>query len=274
VAVAVSGGADSVALLDLLVSTAGWHGAALSVVTVDHGTREDSARDADFVVALAEGYGLACHRERVSAASRSEAALRAARHAVFAALDVERVATAHHRRDQVETVLLRLIRGTATTGLAGMRWQSGRLVRPLLDTEPDRLRAHLRERGGTWREDPSNAEPGADRNRIRHEVLPVLRSIRPGAEAAVARTAARLSEESEWLERVASDQDPGDLWPSAWLAGAHPALVRTLIRRRDPDLDTNGVEAALSSIRSGRPARVGRWEGKPGPEGVGWVRIG
>ncbi len=273
VAVAVSGGADSVALLDLLVATAGLHGGVLSVVTVDHGLRDGSAEDAETVVGLAATYGLACHRERVRPVGRSEAALRAARHAVFDALAVDRVATGHHRADQVETVLLRLIRGSSTLGLGGLRWRRDRLVRPLLDTDPRALRAHLRARGIPWREDPTNAQLDRDRNRLRHEVVPVLERIRPGSDKTIARTAARLAEESAWMEEAATAADPGDHWASSWMRDAPAALVRRLVLRRDPTQDAAAVDRLLTSIRAGRPMRWGAWEVHPAHAGCRWVRL-
>jgi tRNA(Ile)-lysidine synthase len=272
VAVAVSGGADSVALLDLLVATAGWHRAALSVVTVDHGLREGSASDADYVQSLALGYGLRCHRERVTPDGPSEAALRDARHAVFDALPAQWIATGHHRGDQAETVLLRLIRGTSTAGLAGLRWRSGRRVRPLLDTDPAELRAYLGERRIAWRVDPTNAELGPDRNKIRHQVLPLLQAMRPGCDRAIARTAARLAEESSYLEAAATAEDPGDHWASSWIASAPVALLRILVLRRDPTLDAAGVDRVIAAIEAGRPLVVGAWELHPGPGGGSWVR--
>jgi len=147
VAVAVSGGLDSVCLLDLLQQTAGMHGGALSVVTVDHGTRPGSAEDADFVEALCAERGVPCTRiDLALGRDASEAGCRAGRFLAFEALDTEVVALAHQRDDQAETVLVNLLRGTGPLGLEGMAWRRGHYVRPLLDTPRAALSAWA-----TWR---------------------------------------------------------------------------------------------------------------------------
>lgn len=194
VVVAVSGGADSVALLDLLVATQRWHRARLRVATVDHGVRAGSADDADFVVALCEAMQLPCQRLAVRPRGRSEAALRDARYQALRALGGDAIATAHHREDQAETVLIHLLRGATLEGLASMAWRHDGVVRPLLDVPKEALRAWLAWRGLSWREDPTNAHRDRLRNRIRHEVIPLLEDLRPGAVGALARTATRAAE--------------------------------------------------------------------------------
>ncbi len=196
VAVAVSGGADSVALLDLLDLTRRWHQGRLEVVTVDHGLRDGSADDAAFVWELARSRGLPCTWVSLGLrAGASEAECRDARYRALDALSADHVALAHHRDDLAETVLLHLVRGTGVRGLVGMRWRRGRYVRPLLDVARDDLRRWLRWRELSWREDPTNSDPGRLRNRLRHEVLPLLEDLRPGAVAAVARSALRTADE-------------------------------------------------------------------------------
>ncbi|MCA9490016.1 MAG: tRNA lysidine(34) synthetase TilS [Myxococcales bacterium] len=193
VAVAVSGGADSVALLDLLVETRRWHGARLEVVTVDHGTRADADTDASFVWALARDRGLPVTRFDLGlGAHASEAVCREARYAAFERLGADRIALAHHREDLVETVLLQLIRGTAAHGIA---WVRGPYVRPLLDVPRDDLRRWLAWRSLAWREDPTNEERIRLRNRLRHEVLPLLEDLRPGAIGAFARSVLAAADE-------------------------------------------------------------------------------
>jgi tRNA(Ile)-lysidine synthase len=145
VAVAVSGGVDSVALLDLLIETEGWHGGDLLVATVDHGLRPDSAEDARFVVDLAASRGLGVVRFTVTPSGSSEAEARAERYGALGLLPVDAIALAHHRDDLAETVLLQLLRGTGTTGLAGMRAKRGRFVLPLLEAlRPGAARALAR----------------------------------------------------------------------------------------------------------------------------------
>lgn len=190
--VAVSGGADSVALLHLLVA----HGFRnLVVCHLNHRLRgRASDGDARFVARLSRTLGLAvqCGRDQVAARARRdkvsvEVAARATRHSFFAACAAKyrcpRVVLAHHADDQAETVLLNLLRGAA--GLTGMtesgehRVDGRRLVflRPLLGVRRSELRGWLMERGLPFREDATNAEPLTPRNRLRNEALPLLAEI-------------------------------------------------------------------------------------------------
>ena len=214
--VAVSGGADSVFLLRALHRLAGSRRLALTVAHLDHGWRGPAgAADAAWVAALAAALGLPFRGGRVDAPAAARAGGRspedAARRLRYAFLrDVCReagaaaVATGHTADDQVETVLLALLRGSGPAGLAGMAAAAPlpapgsaglRLVRPLLGLERAALRAALAALGQPWREDASNLDPGLPRNRLRLEVAPVLAVLAPGYRRAVAR-AARLSGEA------------------------------------------------------------------------------
>lgn len=191
--VGVSGGADSVALLHLLVE-AGFEN--LVVCHLDHGLRGDeSTGDADFVKDLAAGHGIPCETGRADVASRMreggeslETAARNERHSFFSRCagqhDCIRILLAHHADDQAETVLWNLLRGSH--GLKGMRGRSTlvtedgtslEIVRPLLSVRHVELVGWLESRDLPWREDASNAEPIAIRNRLRNEVLPLLDEI-------------------------------------------------------------------------------------------------
>ncbi len=243
VAVAVSGGADSVALLHLLVRTQRWHRGELSVATVDHGLRPDAAADAAWVAALAADLRLTCVIGTLSVPRDTEDDARAARYAFLDALPTRRVALAHHQRDQAETVLFRLMRGTGPRGLAGIPRVRGRYVRPLLDIAPDRLREWLAARGLTWREDPSNADPRFTRNRIRADVLPLLEAIRPGATAAIARSATAAA-------AIPCAFDPGDRTPAtAWRAPRHRLLAT--LQSRYSGMTIADVERLRRQLRLG-----------------------
>ncbi len=193
VGVAVSGGADSVALLRLLESLRGELGVALVVVHFDHMLRgEESDRDASFVEELARASGLefVSAREDVRAAavqnSRNiEEAARRLRYAFFDRVlgggKATRIAVAHTADDQAETVLGHIIRGTGPTGLASIypiveSPDGGAIVRPLLEVRRAELRDYLHERGLGWREDATNADQTRLRARIRAQLLPVLAS--------------------------------------------------------------------------------------------------
>ena len=263
VAVAVSGGMDSVALLDLLLQTQGAHGGVMSVATVDHGTREDSSLDADFVEQLALRAKLPYHRATLRlGSSASEEKCRDARYAFFDDIEVDAVVVAHHRDDQAETVLLQLLRGTGTRGLGGMGWKRGRIVRPLLDVTREELRAWADHRALVWREDSSNLDPSYLRNRVRHEVIPLLEKLRPGASATLARSAGVCADDDAWLEQLADaalEGVSGPPFPAPWVASAPPALVGRVIQRISPDLGANGLRAlrAAAVRQSGEVALEG-----------------
>jgi len=249
VAVAVSGGLDSVSLLDLLLTTRDWHGGVMSVVTVDHGTRPGSTTDADFVEALAADAGLPCTRANPAVVSSSEEALREARYGIFESLEVEAIALGHHRDDQAETLLTQLLRGAGSRGLGGMRWRRGRYVRPLLDISRAEILQWARHRGLAWREDPTNANPRYLRNRIRSEVLPLLEEIRPGAGTSLARSASNLAADDAYLAQLGERGPP---WPLDWIRDTPPALVRRALAAR---LGSAGlVEAALKIAARGSGA--------------------
>jgi tRNA(Ile)-lysidine synthetase-like protein len=249
VAVAVSGGLDSVALLDLLVETGRWHRGALSVAHVDHGARPDSGEDAAFVERLAAERGLPCVVRRLQLGPASEALLRDGRYAAFADLDVDRVALAHHREDLAETVILQLLRGAGTAGLAGMRPVRDRYVRPLLGVGRDELRAWAQHRGLAWREDPTNADLRYTRNRIRAEVLPLLERVRPGAVRAIARSAAIVAKDDEW---IASLVVPGPPWDVAFVCSAPEPIVRRSILAGVPDASAGAIDEVMDAARRGR----------------------
>jgi len=178
--VAVSGGADSVALLDLVAGVASERQLQLIVAHADHGIQAGSDRVADQVAAIARRYGFPCEIEKLELGSgASETTARRARYAWLEAtrhrLGADWIVTAHHQDDQVETVLFRALRGSAPAGLAGMasRSQSG-VVRPLLGFTHSELVAHARERGLDFHEDPANADPRHVRSWLRRDLLPAL----------------------------------------------------------------------------------------------------
>jgi tRNA(Ile)-lysidine synthase len=211
VAVAVSGGADSLALLHALRVLAGPRGWRLAVLTVDHGLRPGAAADAAWVGDHAKALGLPArvltlapgdlerHRD-----AGPEGAARAARYgALWPAADqlgCRWLATGHTLDDQAETVLLQLLRGAGPDGLAGMAVRTGRLLRPLLGARRADTRACCAATGLAWREDPTNAADGPLRNRVRQRLLPLLEELRPGAAQALARTAALAADERDWLD--------------------------------------------------------------------------
>ena len=177
-AVAVSGGADSLALTLLAHDWARALGGRLTALTVDHGLRPDSAAEAAQVGQWLAGRGITHHilrRDEPVPASGIQAAARALRYRLLegwcAAHGVLHLLVAHHREDQAETLLLRLARGSGLDGLAGMaiavEHRQCRVLRPLLAVPRSRLAASLRARGQSWIEDPSNLDPAYGRVRVR-----------------------------------------------------------------------------------------------------------
>jgi tRNA(Ile)-lysidine synthase len=210
----VSGGADSVALLHMLHALADGRGWRLIVGHVDHGLRPESSEDASFVEELAAELGLPflMRRVKVKAKGRSlEEASREERRAAL--LDMARqtgadvIALAHHADDQAETLLARLLQGTGASGLAGMRPWSPPFWRPLLELRRDDLRKWLKQRGFTWREDPTNQDMGPLRNRVRHELLPLAQErINPRAVEALSRLAQVCADEEKFWEDWCREQ--------------------------------------------------------------------
>lgn len=249
VAVAVSGGMDSMVLLDVLVATRGLHRAELSVVHVDHGQHPDSGQWASSVREVVEYHGLQLHHvEAALTPGCSEASARSARFAAFGRLPVDRVALGHHRRDQLETVFINLLRGTGGTGLRGMTWRRGRFVRPLLATDPRAMKTWAVEHEVSFTSDPSNDSPRFLRNRIRREVVPLLETLRPGIEASVARSATLAAEDDACLEALAAELP---LTLTA-LQSAPPALVRRRVRGLVDGGANAQIDAVLDVIRRGR----------------------
>lgn len=195
--VAVSGGPDSLALLHLLLGAGSAHRLRLVVGHVDHGIHPDSAMVAGTVAAEAERLGLELVSGQLHLGpGTSEGMAREARYRwLFAALDrlgPGVVLTAHHRDDQVETVLMRFLSGSGPAGLAGMEARRPRLVRPLLPFPREAVRAYFDGLGISAWEDPANLAPGHLRSWLRHEVIPRLAARFPDLDArltAVARQA-------------------------------------------------------------------------------------
>ena len=188
IGLAVSGGADSTALLALMADLRATLGFDAVVLHVDHGLRPESAADARFVRRLAAAFGLPVHATRARVVRRRgeslEMAARRARLAFFARmtarLHLDAIATGHHADDVAETFLLRMARGSGPEGLAGLKRISHvegiTFIRPLLDLRDADLRAFLTRRGLAWREDATNADTSIPRNNVRHVVLPFLRA--------------------------------------------------------------------------------------------------
>jgi tRNA(Ile)-lysidine synthase len=200
--VMVSGGGDSVALLDIAVRL----GAAVSVLHVNYGLREGADADEDFVRDLTTRLGVTLQAHRVTLPDGNAQELaRDARYALAEQLAEGDYAAAHTASDQAETVLYRLAVSPGSRALHGMAPRRGRLVRPLLGVTRDEVREYLRARGLEWREDPSNADRRFARARVRHDVLGALQELSPAVERTIAETARQLRDEAEVLDAAVAD---------------------------------------------------------------------
>ena len=256
VLVAVSGGPDSTALLSVLRELVPRVALNLTVAHFDHGWREDSALDAQFVSELANQWG---YRAIVGQAPanlpRTEEAARTARYAFLrhnaAAENCTAIALGHTQDDQVETILLHLLRGSGAHGLAGMRHRTADLARPLLDVTRADIELYLRDRRLTPRRDPSNDQLEFTRNRLRHVLLPALDAFDPAARRLLARTAELLGEDDRELEEQARRLSPDLIEDPAAFRALPVALQRRLLRRLDPGLNLAQVDGLRRSIATG-----------------------
>jgi tRNA(Ile)-lysidine synthase len=255
VLVALSGGADSVGLLHILLEleTRG----ELVVAGAAHFNHQLRGEDADaderFCAELAGARGLpfqagrADVREKARLEKRSiEDAARAARYAFLRsacdAMGGDAVAVGHTRDDQAETFLLRLLRGAGSRGLAGIRPKAGLIIRPLLDIRRLDLRDYIGARGLRYREDVTNADLSIPRNRVRHELIPYLeRAFSPGIVDVLAREAASAREDEERLQSEAIE------------------LTRSIVLS---DTDGRGIQVDAAAVKALPPALAARGAGE------------
>ena len=273
VLVAVSGGLDSIVLLDVLHRLSAELSFDIVVGHVDHGLRgAASTQDATFVQGLAESHELTSVQHRLTESDldqqRSHGREGAARHARLATLETlaakagaARIALGHTMDDDAETILYRLARGAGPTGMRGIPPVRMPFIRPLLRTSRSNVHAYAVERKLTWREDATNSDLSYARNRIRHRVLPELQRLNPRIVETLGRNAHLLADLDEavaffveermphlWIE--SNDQDLS-LSRSRLLALPEPVL-RLMLREgvRQARGDLNGIELThIEAIR-------------------------
>lgn len=296
VLVALSGGADSVALLlELYSLQKDRRISRLEAAHLHHGIRGTEAdADAAFVRTLCERLSIPLTVDRIDVPTLAEkdgiSLELAARNARYAFLervrtdrDLDCIALGQHRDDQAETVLLRLIRGSGTDGLSGMRVRANRLIRPLLFTGKDEILAYLKARGQDWCTDRTNFEADATRNRIRLNVLPVLESLNPAIRETLADTAAHTAEDADYLnalaDRVAKECGTDREKLAALSRPVRLRVLKKLLPYTDythADLDRldalllNGQTGDTATLKNGvvawldfRRLRIGRTEPQP-----------
>ncbi len=249
---AVSGGADSLALAHACAALAAQGWGSYSVCHVEHGLRgEEALRDMQAVQRACKAWGLPCFTEHVQAAAyaaqyhlSTEDAARRLRYAALRRVAAQQgaaaIVTAHHEGDQAETLLLRLLRGAGLQGLAGMRAQQGDIIRPLLALPKSLLEDYCSAEGIAVCYDSTNADTAYTRNRVRLELVPYLeRSFNHALVPSLARTAALLAQDAECLEQLAGEvyaklarrQADGITLPVTQLTALHSAVRLRVLRR-------------------------------------------
>lgn len=227
VVLAVSGGLDSMVLLDAAAATLP-AGRSMTVATFDHGTGPHARDAARHVEAEARARGLDVRVGRAALAGAGEVAWRDARWRFLRDVADETrsvIATAHTEDDQVETVAFRLMRGSGARGLAGL-YASSDVARPFIALRRSRLEAYARERGLAWVEDPSNASVAFARNRLRREILPALERVAPGLDEALIAIARRAGDWRRDVDAVAARFVRSDGASGAPLIADREALAR------------------------------------------------
>jgi tRNA(Ile)-lysidine synthase len=273
VLVALSGGLDSLVLLHLLRSLPGLPRMEVRAAHFDHTMRPESGDDALWVTDLCQEWGvpLTVGRARQTPASEDEG--RQARYEFLLKAKEEAGAhlllTAHHADDQAETVLFRILRGTGLPGLAGIpRLRSPGIFRPLLPFSRATLEAYAAVHGIRPRVDPSNQDCGIPRNLLRHEILPRVEGVTPGARESLRRLA-RLARENEkaWesllpelLKGLTRESDRGILVVRSALLAYHPAvrsrLLRHLVQGHGLTLTESGTRRLLEFTKGAPSGRV------------------
>ncbi len=285
VLVAVSGGPDSVCLLASLHALSSGLGISLRIAHLDHMFRgEESANEARFVARLAEKLGIPSAVEKIDVPAfcrergvSPQAGAREARYAFLArvarATGASRIATGHTATDQAETFLMRILRGAGVSGLAAIPPKRDDVIRPLIEVTREEVLDYLSSNDLPFVSDPSNAKPLYTRNRIRMDVLPVLKRFNPRIIEALASEAALLRDEDEAMEthssalasEIISREKDAVVLKETEFNALQPALRRRLLRKTaalagtDPSgLSSVQIDEALSFMAGARTGRTMR----------------
>ena len=272
-AVAVSGGRDSVALLHYLHKNAEEAHISLSALTCCHGIRPSAEADAAFVEELCKAWGVPLTVFRADVPARAKQSGRNLeeegrmfrRECYQTMLDggADAVLTAHHRDDYAETVLFRLARGTSLQGLNVFPAQKG-LLRPLLGVTRARIDEYIQENALPFREDETNADVALSRNRIRHEVLPALERAVPGAKENLVRFAERAVRDDAFLQELALREVRGEGEKRVFADLPEPVFFRAcLAAMKALGLTRDYTESNLQELKKLAAAQAGRFTRLP-----------
>ena len=253
--VGLSGGMDSMALLDVLKRLQPTLGFSLCAAHLDHGIRDESIEDARFVANWCDARGITLLVEHVDIPTLKEkekvsleVAARSARHGFLktakAKLHADKIALAHHKNDQAETVLHRLIRGSSMDGLAAMAYISEGIIRPLLGITREEIETYCTVNNVPWREDHTNRDTAYTRNALRHETLPAIKErYNPAIIDTLCRTADMAATDRDYFDHEVSklipkaeSTDDGYFMGDEDFLYLHPALRRRCIRRMMKEL--------------------------------------
>ena len=264
---ACSGGPDSTALVDILRRL----GLALGVVSVDHRQHKNSKRILEAVRRRCRRWELPFHAVRLDAPpNSSEDFLRSERYRAFGELaerhGYRRVATGHSLSDQVETVLMRILRGTGVAGLGGIPAVRDIFIRPLLECTREEIQGYLRSRRLRWHSDPTNRDQGFLRNRVRHKILPLLRrQVNPSVDRALLRLSQAAARDDEFIAsmqktmKTSISKNGTARLPLSHFDGLHDALaVRVIVEMLrsisspGANLEKEHLDRVLAMIRRRR----------------------
>ena len=271
ITVALSGGADSMALLTVLNSLKGELGITLSAAHLNHLIRGDEAdRDEAFVKEQCEKLGveLFCERVDVPKIAREqhqslEMAARNVRYEFLERVATDFIATAHTASDNLETVIYNLARGASLEGLCGIPQKRGRIIRPILECTRKEVEMYCEEHGVPFVTDSTNLADEYTRNKIRHNIVPILKEINPSVEGVLIRNCKLLREDAKFLNATAekyvfSNTDKGDNSLLLYeLSGLPDAVKKRIITRYihslrdDIHLENVHIEAVLEAIKNG-----------------------
>ncbi len=274
VCAAVSGGADSVCLLEVLCELQPRYGYTLEALHLNHQLRgEEALRDETFVKALCEKKRLPCRVLRLDVASYArkhklgvEEAGRLLRYKAFLSSDCDAVAVAHTLSDRTETALFRLARGTAVRGAAGILPRRDKVIRPLLRVTRAEVEAYLTARAIPWVHDETNDLDDYSRNYIRHHIVPAFQTLNPAFEETFSGFMDAAREQADYLslcaEELLQTAKIGDGWAKAPLQKAHPALRREalrqiLSRQLEKDLTRKRLLLCVTALQTGGAVQVG-----------------
>ncbi len=260
--VAVSGGVDSVVLLDLLRKHPG---VKMVVAHFDHGIRSDSAVDRKLVQELARSHGLPfVHENGNLGPDTSEAVARKARykflHKVKLATGAQAIVTAHHEDDMLETAIINLLRGSGRKGLTSLQ-SNGQLLRPLLEYTKEHIRDYAKLHALQWREDPSNNDIRYTRNYVRHKLLPKFKDSKRAELKILLEDLTETNKElNRHINTLLHIQPAVDMLDRKWFIGLPHSVSREIVsswlkRYGVRNINKKTIERLVVAMKTGRAGR-------------------